>query len=55
MDEILLVDDFEPLHDLHKHMHGLGQGKCFARQLGLVGQQVAHVTVLHHNDDEIVG
>ena len=55
VNEIFFVDQFEALHDFYCHLQGMVKGKTFARKAGLVSQKVSHFTVLHNNDDEVVG
>lgn len=55
MYEIFLVDALQPLHDLDDNPDGLFQRKSLARQLGLVGEKISLLAVLHNDDDEVRG
>ena len=55
MNEVFLMNALESLHDLKDDSNCLPQREYFSWHLGLVGEQVALLTVLHDNDDEIAG
>ena len=47
------MNALESFLDLEDDPDGLPQRKCFPRHLGLEGEEVALLTVLHDDDDEI--
>ncbi len=55
MDEVFLVYELQSFHDLDNDLDGLSEGEGFAREFGLVGEEIAHVAVLHDDNNEIIG
>lgn len=55
MDEVLLVDTLEPLHDFHHDFNSVVEGEGAAWQAGLVGEEVALLAVLHDDYDKVRG
>ena len=53
MDKVLLVDAPEALQNLYQNSESLFEGEGFAGETGLVGEEVALVTVVKNNEDEI--
>lgn len=55
MYKLFLMDTFEPLEHFDHYFGGLLQWKSLSGKFGLVGEEVAHLAVLHNDDDEVVG
>jgi len=47
------MDALEPFHDFDDNPDSLAKGESFSRHLGLVGEKISLLAVLHDDDDEI--
>jgi hypothetical protein len=55
MDEVLLMNALEALHHFNHDLGGVFEREGLTRYLGLVGEKIPCLAVLHDNDDEVTG